>query len=88
VLELTRRTGRDYHFHGTALWWMWLQEVGKYLVKVAARRPREWPSLRDLRSRSFRAPLDCGDAARDLGFEPEADRQRFLARLCGERAPR
>jgi len=62
---------------------MWLQEVGKHFVKVLARRPREFPSMRDLRSRSFRAPLDCSDAERDLGFVAEADRGRFLDRLFG-----
>ncbi|MGE3171033.1 MAG: Gfo/Idh/MocA family oxidoreductase [Planctomycetota bacterium] len=81
VHELRLRTGRDYHFHGAPLRWMWLQEVGKHLVKVLARRPREFPQIRDLRSRSFAAELDCADAARDLGFAPEADRERFLQRL-------
>ncbi|MEO6595530.1 MAG: Gfo/Idh/MocA family oxidoreductase, partial [Planctomycetota bacterium] len=81
VAEMAVRTGRDYHFHATALWWMWLQEFGKYLVKVAARRPREWPAYRDLSSRSFRTQLDCSDAKRDLAFRPEADRARFLQRI-------
>ena len=81
VSELAVRTGRDYRFHATALWWMWLQEFGKYLVKVAARRPREWPAFRDFRSRSFRSTLDCSDAKRDLGFAPETDRARFLQRV-------
>ncbi|MCR9245399.1 MAG: Gfo/Idh/MocA family oxidoreductase [bacterium] len=81
--ELQARTGRDYHFHPIFLRWMWLQEVGKYLVKVAARRPREWPAFRDFASRSFRAPLDCTDARRDLEFAPESDRGRFLDRMFG-----
>jgi predicted dehydrogenase/nucleoside-diphosphate-sugar epimerase len=84
VAEMASRTGRDYRFHGTALWWMWLQELGKYLVKLAARRPRQWPSLRDLQSRSFRTSLDCSDAKRDLGFRPETDRARFLQRVFDE----
>ena len=83
VAELRKQTGRDYHFHGTSILSMWLQEVGKHLVKVLARRPREFPSIRDLRSRSFRAPLDCSDAERDLGFVAETDRGRFLHRLFG-----
>ncbi|MCA8977856.1 MAG: Gfo/Idh/MocA family oxidoreductase [Planctomycetes bacterium] len=81
VRELAARTGRDYHFHPTRLRWMWLQEVAKYGVKLLARRPREWPCFRDLASRSFRAPLDCGDSKRDLGFAPEQARPRFLQRL-------
>ncbi len=81
VHELRLRTGRDYHFHPTPIRWMWLQEMAKHFVKVLARRPRELPSIRDLRSRSFVTELDCSDAARDLGFHPEGDRQRFLQRL-------
>lgn len=81
VAEITRRTGRDCHFHPTPLWWMWLQELGKHVVKFAARRPREFPQLRDLRSRSFAARLDCSDSKRDLGFAPEADVHRFLQRV-------
>jgi predicted dehydrogenase/nucleoside-diphosphate-sugar epimerase len=81
VEAMSTRTRRDYHFHGTRLWWMWLQEVGKYGVKLLARRPRAWPAFRDFASRGFRTMLDCSDAKRDLGFAPEADRGRFLARV-------
>jgi nucleoside-diphosphate-sugar epimerase len=81
VEELRLRTGRDYCFHPTPIGWMWTQEVGKHFVKFLARKQREFPSLRDLRSRSFSAPLDCADASRDLGFRPEGDRLRFLSRL-------
>ncbi len=80
VAELASRSGRSYHFHGKALRWLWLQEVGKYAVKWLARRPREWPSFRDFASRSFRTVLDCSDARRDLGFAPIADRREFLIR--------
>jgi len=81
VEELRLRTGRDYCFHPTPIGWMWTQEVGKHFVKFLARKQREFPSLRDLRSRSFSAPLDCADASHDLGFRPEGDRLRFLSRL-------
>lgn len=80
VAELSARSGRAVQFHGTPLRWMWLQEVGKYAVKALARRPRQWPAFRDFASRSFATELDCADAARDLGFRPEADRARFLDR--------
>lgn len=78
---MATRTGRDYHFHPTPLWWMWAQEVGKYAVKALARRPREWPAFRDFASRGFTTELDCSDARRDLGFAPEQDRTRFLSRV-------
>ena len=81
VEAMATRTGRDYHFHATPLWWMWLQEYGKYLVKAMARRSREWPAFRDFASRAFRTQLDCSDAKRDLQFAPERDRARFLAQV-------
>jgi nucleoside-diphosphate-sugar epimerase len=87
VETMASRTGRDYHFHPMPLWWMWLQEVGKYVVKALARRPREWPAFRDFASRSFRTELDCSDAKRDLGWQPETDRARFLAAIF-DGAPR
>lgn len=85
VAALAARTGRDYHFHPTPLWWMWAQELGKYGVKALARKPRDWPAYRDFASRSFTTELDCSDAKRDLGFAPEGDRERFVSRLFDER---
>tara|TARA_R110002072_G_scaffold87129_3_gene196591 strand:+ start:1027 stop:3174 length:2148 start_codon:yes stop_codon:yes gene_type:complete len=81
VESMATRTGRDYHFHPMPLRWMWLQEVGKYGVKMLARKQREWPAFRDFASRSFTTQLDCADAKRDLGFTPESDRGRFLSRI-------
>ena len=63
------------------LWWMWTQEFGKYVVKMLARKQREWPAYRDFASRSFTTQLDCADAKKDLGFAPESDRGRFLSRI-------
>ena len=85
VEAMATRTGRDYHFHPMPLWWMWTQELGKYGVKVLARKQREWPAYRDFASRSFTTQLDCSDAKRDLGFRPEGDRGRFLSRLFDPR---
>jgi predicted dehydrogenase/nucleoside-diphosphate-sugar epimerase len=85
VEAMASRTGRDYHFHPTPLWWMWAQELGKYGVKVLARKQRDWPAYRDFASRSFTTELDCSDAKRDLGFQPECDRGRFLSRIFDHR---
>jgi predicted dehydrogenase/nucleoside-diphosphate-sugar epimerase len=81
VQRLRARTGRDLRFHPQPIWALWLGEVGKALVKLAAGRGFAPPSLRDLRSRGFFASLDCEDAKRDLGWRPEADPERF-ARLA------
>jgi predicted dehydrogenase/nucleoside-diphosphate-sugar epimerase len=83
VAAMTDRTGRKIHYHPTPLRWMWLQEYGKFCVKWAARRQREWPAYRDFASRSFTTALDCSDAKRDLGWQPESDRERFLQELFG-----
>ena len=85
VEAMAARTGRDYHFHPTQLWWMWSQEFGKYVVKKLARKAGDWPAYRDFASRSFTTQLDCGDAKMDLGFTPESDGGRFLSRIFDER---
>ncbi|MEC8653841.1 MAG: Gfo/Idh/MocA family oxidoreductase [Planctomycetota bacterium] len=85
VEAMAARTGRDYHFHPTPLWWMWSQEFGKYVVKKLARKAGDWPAYRDFASRSFTTQLDSGDAKMDLGFTPESDRGRFLSRIFDER---
>jgi len=84
VEALAVRTGRDYHFHPTPIWWMWTQELLKYAVKVIARKEREWLAHRDFASRSFTTALDCSDAKRDLGFTPEHDPAHFLNRIFVE----
>ena len=82
VGELGRRSGRPYRFLGQSLWFLWCVEMLKYGVKVVTRRPgRCKPSWRDLRSRGFLAPLDCQAALRDLGWEPEQDREVLLSRV-------
>ncbi len=83
VKELARRTGRPYRFHPQPLWLLWSVEILKWCVKVVTRRPRQLPSWRDLRSRGFLAPLDCGDSQRELSWQPEGDRQDFLAEVMG-----
>ena len=87
VEAMATRTGRDYHFHATPLRFMWLQEVGKYMVKLLAQKQRDWPAFRDFASRSFTTVLDCSDAKRDLGFAPEADRSRFLSSIFDREQP-
>jgi len=87
-VELLRRvTGRDHHFHPTGLRSIWLQELGKYLVKRAARRRGEIMSMRDLRTRAFLAPLDTRDTQEALGWRPVADREQFIARAIAVHGP-
>jgi nucleoside-diphosphate-sugar epimerase len=85
VGEVARAHGRPVHFHPRPLWLAQAMEVGKWCVKVAARRPAPWPSYRDLTTRSLVAHLDCSAAKEVLGWRPVADPAEFLARAA--RAP-
>ncbi|MFO1078819.1 MAG: Gfo/Idh/MocA family oxidoreductase [Planctomycetota bacterium] len=79
MAEPAQRTGRDFHFHPTFLR-MWLRKVGKYAIKVLARRrPRSGRRSATSPRAAFRAPFDCGDEKRDLGFAPG----EFARSSCG-----
>jgi predicted dehydrogenase/nucleoside-diphosphate-sugar epimerase len=86
VAALRAATGRDYRFHGRPVFLTFLLEVGKWLIKLAARRHTPFPSLRDLRSRGFFSPIDSSAAARDLGWTPVSDRDQFLRLAIGAHA--
>lgn len=75
--RLRDATGRAYRFHPQPLWVMGLFEWGKLLVKILARRPAVPPSMRDFKSRAFRAVLDCSDAKQELNWQPESDPAKF-----------
>ncbi len=73
VARLAAATGRDLRYRPQPIALIWVIEVGKWLVKCAARRGAPFPSWRDFKSRGFFAPLDCSDAVADLGWTPQAD---------------
>ena len=52
-------------------------EVGKWAVKRPIGRTDPFPTYRDLKSRRLTAHFDCGDAKRDPGRRPMADRETF-----------
>ena len=88
VNELKQYTGRDYHYHPTPTWLTQTIEVGKWVIKKAVRRPgAEFPSYRDFKSRGFFTSMDCNDAKKDLGWEPESDRNRFIDEAIAVHAP-
>ena len=79
IEELRRATGRPFVFHpqSTARWW--LEEIFKYLVKVAiGRRDAGRTSWRDLASRGAARPFDNALPKSELGWKPVADRAAFL----------
>lgn len=84
VGELGRRLGRPLVFHGQSTAKLFALECGKWLIKRAAgRRDATAPSHRDLRSRGIVSRFDCADAKRDLGWNPVAERARFIELAFG-----
>ena len=84
VGELARRSGRNIRFHPQPLWLFQAIEIFKWVVKKATRRPGvNFPSFRDLKSRSCARPFDNSRAKRELGWSPVSDRERFIERAIG-----
>ena len=86
LAALGQALGRPLRFHPQAPERLWLVELGKWAVKRAGGRRPPFPSLRDLRSRGMMARFDCGDARRDLGWNPVADPAVFRARAIAVHA--
>jgi predicted dehydrogenase/nucleoside-diphosphate-sugar epimerase len=81
VGELARSTGRSLYFHPRPLWLSQTLEIGKWLVKVAGRRPGvRFPSYRDLKSRALIPPFSSETAREVLGWQPVEEREAFLDR--------
>jgi nucleoside-diphosphate-sugar epimerase len=80
---LGQRLHRPLQFHPKYPAALILEEMGKWLVKEMTGRHAPLPSLRDIRSRGLKANFDCGDAKRDLGWNPVADRNVFIAQAIG-----
>ena len=80
IAELAQVLGRPIRFHPKSSNVLWLQELGKWLVKIATGRRAPVPTRRDLLSRGLTATFDCSDAERDLGWRPTGDRARLIER--------
>lgn len=79
VQALAERSCRHYRFYPQSLFKMQALDIFKWIIKVATgRRGAEFPSYRDLKSRSLRAPLDCSQAKQRLNWKPESNRETFL----------
>jgi nucleoside-diphosphate-sugar epimerase len=77
VEDLARTLRRPLRFHPQSPTFLWLEDMGKWLVKRATGRAVPMPSRRDFLSRGMAASFDCSDAKRDLGWQPAADAERF-----------
>lgn len=85
---LAAAAGRPLAYHPQRPWLMQAEEWAKWAVKRVGGRKTGPPSFRDLKSRGMMAAFDCS-AERDLlGWRPEGDRERFLAKaFAGVAAP-
>ena len=77
ILDLGRALQRPLRFHPQSPTGLWLEDIGKWLVKRATGRAVPMPSRRDFLSRGMAASFDCSDAKRDLNWLPTADTERF-----------
>lgn len=80
LAELARCLERPLQFHPARPTRLWIDDLGKWLIKRATGRAVPMPDRRDFLSRGMMAEFDCSDARRDLGWQPEAERGEFLAR--------
>jgi predicted dehydrogenase/nucleoside-diphosphate-sugar epimerase len=88
VEELGRVTGRRMVFHPRPLWAFHLIEIGKWVLKMAIRRPdASFPSYRDLKTRALPLPFTARTARELLGWTPIEDRETFLDRAVRWRRP-
>jgi predicted dehydrogenase/nucleoside-diphosphate-sugar epimerase len=78
IAELAKVTGRPLRYHPQSVHKLYAAELGKACIKLVTGRGRQWPSMRDLRSRGLPASFDCSDAVRDLGWKPVTDRKEFF----------
>jgi len=85
--ELERCGGLRLQRSAAAPWGLYLDDVAKWLVKVAVRHPgrSRRPSYRDFASRTHAAPYDCAETRAALGWTPCGDRAELVEK--GIRAP-
>jgi nucleoside-diphosphate-sugar epimerase len=77
VAALAEATGRPLRFHPQSATGLWVEDLGKWVIKRVGGRRVPLPSKRDFVSRGLGATFDCSDAKRDLGWQPVADAEEF-----------
>jgi nucleoside-diphosphate-sugar epimerase/predicted dehydrogenase len=80
IADLGRTLHRPLRFHPQSATFLWLEDMGKWLVKRATGRRVPMPSRRDFLSRGMAATFDCSDAKRDLNWQPTADAEKFRSK--------
>jgi nucleoside-diphosphate-sugar epimerase len=80
VAALAQLSQRDIRLKARSLTEWWVLEHFGWAVKAIGRKANNSAlSWRELTYRTGAATLDCSDTKRDLGWHPEADRDRFIA---------
>ena len=88
VKIVAERSHRNFRFYPQSLVKMQLLDIGKWILKVIARKPdNSFPSFRDLKSRTLRTHLDCSAAKRDLGWRPNDSLEVFLRETIDANLP-
>lgn len=80
MTEVAARLQRPIKYYPSSIRRLWLEEVGKWLVKKVVGRQASPPSMRDFNSRAMLARLDCADSCEALGWSPEQDTASFFER--------
>jgi predicted dehydrogenase/nucleoside-diphosphate-sugar epimerase len=72
-------SARDIRVHRQSIAKWLTVDLVKWAIKAVAGKPNnEFPSYRDLASRTSASQFDCTAAKRDLGWRPVADREQFI----------
>lgn len=78
VSTLAKAARRNYRYYPQSPWKLQMMEIGKWLLKVAARKPENpFPSYRDIKSRGLVSEIDCSAAKRYLDWTPNSDQELF-----------
>lgn len=85
MTEVATRLQRPIQYHPSWIRRLWLEEVGKWVVKKVVGRQAAPPSMRDFNSRAMLCRLDCTDAYESLDWAPEQNTGAFLDRALPPR---
>jgi len=80
---LAKDLKRPLRFHPSSQRRLFIEDLGKWVLKRLGGRKGPLPSLYDIKSRGLSAKFDCTDAKNDLGWSSERDEATFFRRAFG-----
>lgn len=84
--ELSRASGSTVLRKACSAPRLYVEAIGKWLLKLPSRSGAPFPSYADCRGRSFASSFDCSKAVTMLGWSPVRDRTELLRRAVTEPA--